>query len=526
MSQPLLLFHEVTQSRQWRQGMIKTAGLLLLFVLMVSAMADIPLPDTSTLKPDSAAEQAPVYSEPRTPPADAEKKSFIALSPQQWMKLSKHLSESDLTSDSGTVAGAVCDPETKQFILLFLDADGQLRKKNLATPSWLYTKIMEPEPSGAVADSAVVPSVTAAEEMNEDAVAKPGSQDGRTYFIINTTIRATGIYPTSLAMAMPETDGRVITGVAMLTFGGALYGSYALTRNATLGYGKVAMMNYGGEVGVYYPTLLSVIVSEQGNEETARHIGSWGSMIGFPLGITAGAFSRFVDNHEYGNAAIMRHFGRIGLVYGFTIPLLWSIENDFRNYPTVSSACAMCLLPAGFYLGKTIVDDRSYSSGRSGLVVIAGMMGAATGWIIPSWWESETPELGVAMGLAGSVGGTLLGFFYKREQEYKLWQGIFMGLSATIGAGVGVSIPLLSKAEDHRAYTVGGVFGAWGGLYVGERLSKALFENSARDRRASLDNIDFPIAWEWPLLAGAALAKSRSENGRPVVKTCLMRMSF
>jgi hypothetical protein len=498
-------------------------GLLLLPGLLISAVTDTSPSDTS--QSDSLALSAPLEN-PLPAPSAIEKDSLVALSPQQWTELNGHLSEMGLNADSVSTAGAAYDPVGRKFILIIIDANGQLGKKAITTPQWLFDQIVKPDDVETTAETTVVSIDTVPMEKTSQPAASPGRQDGRTYFIINTTIRATGIYPTSLAMAMPGTDARIITGVAMLTFGGALYGSYAMTRSMSLGYGKVAMMNYGGELGFYYPTLISMIVGEQGNEKYARYISSWGPMIGFPLGITAASFTRFVDNHEYGNAAIMKHFGRIGLAYGFTIPLLWSFENDFKNYLTVSSALSMCLVPAGFYLGKNIVGDRSFSSGRSALVVIAGTMGAATGAIIPSWWESETEELYPAMGLVGSVGGTLLGILYHKPQEYRLWQGVFMGVSATIGAGVGVSIPLLTKAEDYRAYTVGGVFGAWGGLYVGERLSKALFENSARDRRVSYDNIEFPIAWEWPALAGAALTKSRSRDGRPVVKTCLVRISF
>ncbi|MBN1761219.1 MAG: hypothetical protein JW863_23040 [Chitinispirillaceae bacterium] len=504
--------------------MMKLFVSLLIAGSLVSAGAQdslsvVPESDSgSTVVSESVVAPLPV-------PYETGSTNLIALSPRQWLQLA----ESGVIADSLSVAGAAYDPETQQFVLVLLDSGGQPELMPIETPPSLFDKIIHKESASGQSEL----SVGSVQPQQEDVApqvalspAQPGNQDGRTYFIINTTLRATGIYPSALALAMPGTDGRIITGVAMLTFGGALYGSYAATRTMSLGYGKVAMMNYGGELGVYYPALLSFIAGEQGYDKAGQNIYGWGAMLGFPLGIVGASFTRFVDNHEYGNAALMRHFGRIGLVYGFTIPLLWSFNNDFNNYMTVASALSMCFIPAGFYLGKTIVGDRSFSSGRSGLVVISGIMGAATAAIIPSWWESETPELYVGMGLAGSVAGTALGFFYHSPQEYKLWQGVFMGVSATIGAGVGVSIPLLAKAEDHRAYTACGVLGAWGGLFIGERLSKALFENSSRDRRSSSANIEFPIAWEWPSLATAALVRSRGRTEGVLGKACLLRVSF
>ena len=271
--------------------------------------------------------------------------------------------------------------------------------------------------------------------------------------------------------------------------------------------------------------IASLIAEDQGETYYAPRIAGWGMTFGFPLGVFAGSRVNFVGNHEYGNAAIMRHFGRIGLSYGFTIPLLWAFETDFKYYRTVSAAMSMALIPAGFYLGNVIVGDRSYSAGRSALVVIAGTIAAATGAIIPTWWEAETEELHVALGLAGSVGGTILGFRYHEPREYGLWQGVFMGISATVGSGIGMSIPFIAKADDHRAYTIPAVAGAWGGLFLGEFMSNALFERAPRDRREAAARVDIPLAWEWPSLVYAALFNTGDTRGIEARVDCI-RVAF
>lgn len=432
-------------------------------------------------------------------------RDLMAPPSSKWSELRDQLTKLGLNLDSMSAVGAAFDPVTKNLLIITLEPGGLLAKKEVKTPEWLFTKIIGSE----------------TDESQTDIY----RQDGRTYFIITTTYRSTGVFPTSLALAMPDVDGRIITGVALFTFGGSLYGSYAFTRNMHLGYGRVAMMNYGGELGVYYPLLASLIASDQDYTDAAEKVAGWGMTFGFPLGIFVGSRVNFVGNYEYGNAAIMRHFGRVGLAYGFTIPLLWAFNTDFENYPTVSAALSMVLIPGGFYLGKVIVGDRSFSSGRSGLIVIAGIMGAATGAIIPTWWESETEELYVAMGLAGSIGGTILGFYYHEPREYKLWQGIFMGVSAAVGTGVGLGIPLIAKADDHRAFTIPAIAGAWGGLLLGELLANKLLENSPRDRREAA-RIEFPITWEWPSLVFAALAKERDGHKNLMGKACLLRIAF
>ncbi len=505
--------------------MWKLSVLSLLFIILNSA-ADDSIADTlSAGAVDTLSQPVEGQSRHETPPSIG-KYALNPLSPQQLTELYGYLSSTVPDTVSSRVAGAVYNPIEKKIVLILIGQDGQPSKMPIDTPSWLYDKIIKPKETESIGEIETVASEISGSEVGEKPVKKASQQDGRTYFIINNTIKATTIYPGALAMALPNTDGRIITGVALLTFGGALYGSYALTSNMPMGYGKVAIMNFGGEVGVYYPNLLSMMLADQGYENTARHISSWGSMIGFPLGITAASFTHFVENHEYGNAAIMRHFARVGLVYGFTIPLLWAFDHDFRNYITTSSALSMCLIPAGFYVGKTIVGDRCFSAGRSGLVVITGIMGAITGAVIPSWFESETPELYVAMGLAGSAAGTVFGFLFHKPHEYKLWQGVFMGVSAAVGAGVGASIPFLAKATDSRPYTILGVAGGWSGLIIGELLSKALFETSSRDVRASTDNIEFPIMWEWPSIAYAAFNKKSGNTFCKPMRADIVRISF
>jgi hypothetical protein len=82
-------------------------------------------------------------------------------------------------------------------------------------------------------------------------------QDGRVYFMINCALKSLFVYPSGLSMAFPNANGQVIIGVALLALGGSLYGSYAYTQKMELGYGRVEMMNYGGDLGVAYPMLLA-----------------------------------------------------------------------------------------------------------------------------------------------------------------------------------------------------------------------------------------------------------------------------
>jgi hypothetical protein len=398
-------------------------------------------------------------------------------------------------------------------VVVTLDRDGYPSRRDIEVPEGFRSRIMERAATAAAQESPPGPAEA------------PERQQGRVYFMVNATLRSTSIYPTALSLALPRADSRVVTGMALMSFGGSLFGSYALTKGMELGYGRVAMMNYGGEVGVYYPLLTAFIVADRGSTRAARRLGAWGAMAGFPLGTYLGTKVDFAGNHEYGNAALMRHFGRVGLAYGFALPLLWAEQTGFDAYRTTSSSLAMALLPAGFYLGYRLGEQKSWSSGRSGLVVIAGIMGAATGVAITSLSETDEVAAYAALGMLGGAAGTVAGFRIYPGRPYSFGQGVFMGVSAAVSAGVGLGIPFIFQAEHHQAYTVPAVLGAWGGLFLGERLGRALFEDTPRDGRTGA-SARFPILTQWPLAAAGFMAARRSNDPAVRVSAELVRWRF
>jgi hypothetical protein len=159
----------------------------------------------------------------------------------------------------------------------------------------------------------------------------------------------------------------------------------------------------------------------------------------------------------------------------------------------------MALIPAGNYLGYQLVKDKNVSSGRSFFIETAGVMGMVSGFLVPTLGRMKELNAYLAGGMLGGVLGTYLGFNYKKDQDYRFTQGVFMALSAGGGAAVAVAWPLIFEAEDDRLYTAFGLAGAWTGLLLGEKLSHKIFERSSRDGRQTL-KVDLPIIWQWPAL--------------------------
>jgi hypothetical protein len=381
------------------------------------------------------------------------------------------------------------------FAIITLDSNNQPQKNVLKTSREFRRSILAKP--GALGENSVQTSVS---QDERETVPARNRQDGRVYFMLNTTLKSLWVYPANLSRAFPEIDGQVIAGLSLLTLGGSLYGSYLFTQNRDLGYGRVEFMNFGGDLGgLYYPNLMGVFLENTTNENTSK-LSAWMGMIGYPLGIYLGSKVQFARNDEYGNASIMTTMSKWGLLYGFLLPQYFNLrENDFLACAT---GLSIVLIPSGFFVGHTLVGDNHYSSGRSIFIMTTGIMGAATGALIPTLWDSEDePKLYATTTLLGQIAGTYIGFNYMKNRSYNFGQGLFMAASAIVGGALAESPLLIAKVgmDNHQAYTVLGIAGAWGGLALGEYLSRSLFEKSTHDKRSS-SSISFPGLCELPVL--------------------------
>jgi hypothetical protein len=427
----------------------------------------------------------------------------------------------------------------KNLAVILLDSDNQPQKQIFPIDNDFYQTYSGTKKEVAPVSETVAETVT--EPPEESAVALDSQaghpEDGRLYFMINTTLRSMLIYPSGITEAMQGTDGQVITGLSLLSIGGALYGSYAFSKSIELGYGRVEFMNYGGDMGGgVYPWLFQLAIDPTFDMDgTSIHAIS--SMIGFPIGIYIGSRMTYADNYAYGNASMMTNLSRAASLYGFGLMgVVTNFEGDSpETFVSIGSALSMGFIPLGFYIGNKIVGDRDVSSGRSIMTLTAGIGGAVSAALIPTWFEyEEGVNLFFACAMLGHIGGTALGFNYHKDLEHTFAQGTFTAVSSVIGIGIGLSLPLLASADTHQAYTVAGILGCWGGFFLGEHLSLSLFEKDRHDNRTSDVSLSFPGLASVPFLfisqqfAGGGDHTAASFEMRPEFQSrvTLMEMRF
>lgn len=449
--------------------------------------------------------------------------SFLQIDRTHFSAISGYLVNKNDTLPSGLILAMGIEPDTldtlnKTLAIISLTSDNlpvkHVFKIDEAFFSTLKQQDAAKDTTVKTSDSTITVGVIQKVSLTSKTTARNRSQDGRLYFMINTTARSLWVYP--VGYGTYTEDFRTSSGLSLLTVGGALYGSYLFSKSIELGYGRVEFMNFGADMGgIWYPTLLRIFLQNnlpanytESDSKAINKTASTIAMLAYPLGIFAGSRFNFAGNYEYGNASVMSNLARVAPLYGFMLPLIFTNGPD-DDYMNIASISSMALIPAGFALGKHIVGNRSISSGRSILMTSCGIFGALSGMMIPTLFTNDDVDIkALAVStLLGHAGGMAFGHFYKAPVAYSYSQGIFTAVSGIVGTGIGVALPLLGSVDTHEPYVLCGMAGCWSGVVLGEILSKSLFEEGSHDRRASPE-ITFPGLATLPFLLLSSHMKS------------------
>ena len=451
-------------------------------------------------------------------------------SPAQYDSVLAILPGGDSLRTQKNIVSVGVDPATGEIVVISLDTSGMPEKATFPAAS------IKRKPASA---STATPPAK-----------KKLDQNGRTWFIIESTVKSAGIYPISFSNAFSGGNPQTIAGFSLLTIGGTLYGTYAFTKNMELGYGKVGLMNYGSTLfGSYYPALIAAFLDattdlgkqpvktttdEWGDTYSvndgippAQQIDAWLSMVGFPLGMVIGSKINLVDKDDFGKVAVMEYMSQTWGGIGFVLPLFFIDPSQYGNaYLTASSLLSMALLPTGIAAGKAMCGDRYISAGRGTLPWVSGLLGTATGLAIPALFDFNNIDyIAIAriysiFGIAGYGAGTWLGMNYHPGTDYSYLQTVFIGASTCAGVVMGVALPLVAQAADQQPYIIAGALGGWAGFFLGEKLSLSLFEKSSQDRHASSIKFELPCLAALPVIWAAdknALSKGYATGRLPAL---------
>ena len=227
---------------------------------------------------------------------------------------------------------------------------------------------------------------------------KKPEQTCRTWFILESALKSSIVYPVSYSILFHHTNGSVIGGVSLLTVGSVLYGSFAFTKEMGLGYGKVGMMNYGSTLlgGLYPQLLLTFLHNATSIDDSYRRpniqtvwgpspnpiqdtlpgthyegptasdqIKAWMAAVGFAWSLPRSRWA-LVDKDDAGRISLMEFFSQTWGAIAFALPVFYYDHpggGDSMHYRAASSGLSMALLPAGFWAGYELTKNSRLSTG-------------------------------------------------------------------------------------------------------------------------------------------------------------------
>ena len=349
-------------------------------------------------------------------------------------------------------------------------------------------------------------------------------QEGRTLLVGATTLYGLVLYGPGTAILFDIESGSQFAGLELLIGGGSFAGALAATRNHRLGVGRSNLILSGSFAGTFYGFGVPVLFE---SENEKAYFAS--AMLATPIG---GLIAHRLTDHrwfEKGESYLMTNGGFVGGLYGFAIPYLANIEDlEDATQAKIYVMSAMAGVPIGAWSTTKLIYNKPISEGRSHLISFGGGIGSAYALGITSLMDIETPRPYVFAAMLGLPVGTYLGYRFTAEGEYTAGRAALIQIGAYAGALFGNGAVLLTEAESHKPYVVGGILGSAAGMWFAHRATRGWGEKTPFTRNNLIPEsekftVSLPSIDKWLTLSVMALRKPTVMADFPVE---LVRISF
>ena len=358
------------------------------------------------------------------------------------------------------------------------------------------------------------------------------NQQGRAWLVLSLTAKSSLFLPQVIHSVKTLTKDQKL-GLSFLLAGSTFYTTYLLTENIDLGYGRVAMINYGGTLGYLYPLQLKLFlhygtsiddgqrrIADDGSmyyegPKLSDKIGTYSTFFTFPYGMYAGYISKSVGSNDLGNALVVTYMSQTLGALGYVIPFFFFDPNDSQekeDYFVAASLLTMGLIPAGYLLGVSMTRHTIVDPGRGVMVYVSGFLGTLTGYALPLFFDmgkryspQELMKLQLATATIGYTLGTSLSMKMFQREPFSMRGSVLIGTSTLAGLVTGVAVPLIKQSDHEHHYAKAALSGAWAGFLIGHLFSQAVAKCSYSgiwERKIPGQvNISLPALMNIPLIA-------------------------
>lgn len=284
-------------------------------------------------------------------------------------------------------------------------------------------------------------------------------QSGRSSFLITSALISSLYYGTAISEIL---DLENYATTSLLTAGAGFFVPYALTKNIEFTMGEATLAVYGQTRGMLHGAMLPLLFDSNTEYRVALGLGLAASIGETMLGYRWAKKNKFSEGQAFATG-IYSDFG-MAIALGATHALGLYEYNDYEA--NVAALSTLAGAAGGFWLGNKLAKKDYYTSGDGIVLGGAGFLGAFLPMSLMSVAEPENPRWYTLAGTLGAVGGLMIGDYIVKKYDFSIRQGIYIYLSETAGAlvGMGVGYALGSASDNPSTMAVLTGLGALAGF--------------------------------------------------------------
>jgi hypothetical protein len=323
-------------------------------------------------------------------------------------------------------------------------------------------------------------------------------QNGRTEFLISSTISGLGFYAWVTPIALQIENGRPRIATYMLIGGSSFFVPFLATKNRKVTTSMARAYSIGTGTGIGHGLILRNLM-ELNNEPPYDYAKSdrrllISAVMGMGEGLGLMALANKYDL-SVSNVSMIATGGVWGAGWGAATGSLFLSQNDdYKTEIRKTNIPALIGSGAGMYLGHKVFQKMPNMTNGDILVtnaytILGGVASATIVDLAVDFNNDNDVKFLMGSMTAATIGGMAYGLYRTSDYDYTTSEGAYIGLSEIAGGLLGIGIGYLVMADNFESETalVSATVGATAGLllvdsYIRKRSLKV---------NTSIGNFDF-----------------------------------
>jgi len=269
------------------------------------------------------------------------------------------------------------------------------------------------------------------------------NQEGRTLMLAGSTLLGLGFYGWAFPVAMDVQGAQSFAGIYMLTAGGSFFLPFAATLEQPVTFGMSNLAIYGATRGIPHGILVYQLFVD--NKDTDN--GNLGSAVAASMVEGVGGYLWAKQaGLSAGSATTIATLGDYGLLEGLGFARLSEYHDQDRHR---AAAASMLLgSAAGLAAGSALAAHRDYSYGDAAVMRNAGFLGVFASQMITDWFDPRDDKAFVTAAMIGGTAGLAAGDRLVRGTRFTAGQSVIVTLGMVAGAAVGLGVAFVSSGDQ------------------------------------------------------------------------------